>query len=420
MTNNKNKSMMISTIVLFVGIAIISLYSFMPANSTNKVLEKYKINFDDEGKSIAAIEIEGGKFITKPEDPVREGYIFVGWEVDGELFDFSKEVNGNVNLVARWQKIEPDKVYYTVMFNTDGGSTIGNQVIEENNMATRPMDDPVKEGFTFVGWQLDGVDFDFNTPITGDITITAIWEEAVVEPPIPDEPDEPEEKTFTVRFNGNGGTLGSGCANQTVKSGETAANSCTATRNGYTFVGFNTNSRATSAQNVGTRKITANTTYYAIWKQIPVEPPKVEKITVTFDFAGGSAGTCSNTMQVDKGTRGSSITCRPTRQYYTFANWNIQGALNGNTTLTAQWNKQTFKVSCNKAGGPADQTCVVAVAGLSSSAISDLSVNIKGKTMAAKKNAAGDYTLNANVWEQSTGNITIGINGQSEKFNGTK
>lgn len=420
MTNNKNKSMMISTIVLFIGIAVISLYSFMPANSTTKVLEKYKINFDDEGKSIAAIEIESGKFIVKPEDPVREGYIFVGWEVDGELFDFSKEVNGDINLVARWQKVEPDKVYFVVAFNTDGGSTIGNQVIEENNKAIRPIDDPIKEGYTFVGWQLNGTEFDFNTPITGDVTISAIWEEVVVEPPTP---EDPEDKTFTVRFNGNGGTLGSGCSAQTVKSGETAENSCTATRNGYTFVGFNTNSKATSAQNIGTRKITANTTYYAIWKQNQVvtpEPPKVEKINVTFDFNGGSAGTCKNSMQVDKGTKGSSITCQPTRQYYSFNGWNIQGALNGNTTLTAIWNKQTFKVSCNKDGGPADQTCIVSVNGLNSSAITDISVNIKGKTMSAKKNAAGDYTFNANVWEQSTGNITIGINGQSEKFNGTK
>ena len=36
---------------------------------------------------------------------------------------------------------------------------------------------PTKPGFTFVGWYLDETLFDFDTPITAPITLTAKWEE---------------------------------------------------------------------------------------------------------------------------------------------------------------------------------------------------------------------------------------------------
>ena len=46
--------------------------------------------------------------------------------------------------------------------------------VEENNTVTPP--EPIKDGYTLVGFASDGVMFDFNTPITKDITLTAIWQ----------------------------------------------------------------------------------------------------------------------------------------------------------------------------------------------------------------------------------------------------
>lgn len=65
---------------------------------------------------------------------------------------------------------------YTVSFNTDNGSLVNDQEIVENEMLITPIT-PTKDGFIFVEWQLDGVKFNFNTPITSDLVLTALWKE---------------------------------------------------------------------------------------------------------------------------------------------------------------------------------------------------------------------------------------------------
>ncbi|WP_446472245.1 InlB B-repeat-containing protein, partial [Bifidobacterium adolescentis] len=35
--------------------------------------------------------------------------------------------------------------------------------------------DPSMDGYDFQGWLLDVKDYDWNTPITGDMTLTASW-----------------------------------------------------------------------------------------------------------------------------------------------------------------------------------------------------------------------------------------------------
>lgn len=66
---------------------------------------------------------------------------------------------------------------YTVSFDTDGGSTIADQLVAVGTLVTRP-DDPTKTGYTFDNWYSDEdltTLFDFTTVITGDITLYAKW-----------------------------------------------------------------------------------------------------------------------------------------------------------------------------------------------------------------------------------------------------
>ena len=74
-------------------------------------------------------------------------------------------------------------VVYTVTFDTDGGSVVAAQTVEAGKTATVP-NQPTKAGFDFVGWFAEGATeaFDFSTPITDNITLTAKWTETVVEP----------------------------------------------------------------------------------------------------------------------------------------------------------------------------------------------------------------------------------------------
>lgn len=69
-----------------------------------------------------------------------------------------------------------DLPQYTVTFNTDGGSAVAPQTLYEEERAGKPAD-PTKSGYSFLGWEYNGEDFSFDTPITGDITLSAIWEE---------------------------------------------------------------------------------------------------------------------------------------------------------------------------------------------------------------------------------------------------
>ena len=40
---------------------------------------------------------------------------------------------------------------------------------------TRTLPVPTRNGYTFVRWELNGVPYDFSTPVTGNITLTAVW-----------------------------------------------------------------------------------------------------------------------------------------------------------------------------------------------------------------------------------------------------
>lgn len=109
---------------------------------------------------------------------------------------------------------------YTVTF--DYGD-IPAQRVKKNRKATRPAD-PCKENYDFTGWFVDGVLFDFNTPVTKNLNLRAEW----------------SLKTYTVTFDANGGDE---VASQTVVYGGTIS-PVTPSRTYYTFIGWSMNGAA--------------------------------------------------------------------------------------------------------------------------------------------------------------------------------
>lgn len=67
---------------------------------------------------------------------------------------------------------------YTITFDTDGGTSIENQTIEEGKTVTKPIN-PSKKGYTFVKWILDGKDYTFTEKVTSNITLKAVWQENI-------------------------------------------------------------------------------------------------------------------------------------------------------------------------------------------------------------------------------------------------
>ena len=64
---------------------------------------------------------------------------------------------------------------FAVRFDTDGGSEIEPTMVEYDDLVPKPTA-PTKSGYTFTGWEDANGAYDFNTPVTGPLTLTAKWE----------------------------------------------------------------------------------------------------------------------------------------------------------------------------------------------------------------------------------------------------
>ena len=94
----------------------------------------------------------------------RNGYRFVGWYYNNELYDFASEVTSDITLEARFEAIGGSDTNdsFTVTFDSNGGSTVNSQTVLINQKAKQPSD-PVREGYTFKEWQLNGKTYNFKT-----------------------------------------------------------------------------------------------------------------------------------------------------------------------------------------------------------------------------------------------------------------
>ena len=214
--------------------------------------KEFTVTFDSNGgTSVEAQTVEKDGTATKPTDPTREGYIFAGWELNGEEFDFATAITSDITLEAVWTEID-EGTKYTVSFNVDGDIetvevTMGDTVDKPKN--------PTKKGYDFKGWYLDGKRYDFATPVIKDITLVAEFEKAADE-----DGQTAVAKKYTVKFNSNGG---SSVSSQTVTEGSTVKKPSNPTRDGYTFVEWQLNGKAYDFNS----KVTSNITLTAKWEK---------------------------------------------------------------------------------------------------------------------------------------------------------
>ena len=106
-----------------------------------------------------------GSAVELPACPAPEGYTFVGWQDKyGQIHSGEYELLDNVTMTAVFEINT-----YTVRFVDEDGTVYDTQTVEHGKAATA-IDDPIKEGMVFAGW-----DKSFDN-VTGDLTITALWE----------------------------------------------------------------------------------------------------------------------------------------------------------------------------------------------------------------------------------------------------
>ena len=135
----------------------ITLYAKWAANT-------YTITFDTAGGSeIAPITQDYGTVITAPEAPTREGYTFIGWDKEIPTTMPAE----NMTVTAQWEINR-----YTITFDTAGGSEIAPITQEYGTHITAPAD-PTREGYTFIGW-----DMEIPTTMPAEnITLKARWKD---------------------------------------------------------------------------------------------------------------------------------------------------------------------------------------------------------------------------------------------------
>ena len=209
--------------------------------NTTGVIVTYKDGDSEYAKQV----LPSGTLATRPDAPAATpGYTFGGWnKADGTAWDYaSDKVTDNITLYAKWAANT-----YTITFDTAGGSEIAPITQDCGTVITAP-EAPTREGYTFIGW-----DKEIPTTMPAEnMTVTAQW----------------EINQYTITFDTNGG---SEIAPITQDYGTAITAPADPTREGYTFIGWDTE--------IPTTMPAENITLKAKWKDI--EKPTGEIIIGT-------------------------------------------------------------------------------------------------------------------------------------------
>ena len=158
------------------------------------------------GATISPITVPSGNVITEPATPTRTGYTFQGWTSGGTPYDFSDPVTSDLTLTAEWEVVT-----YQVTF---AEVTMASITVAHGDLVTEPAE-PTRTGYTFQGWTSGGTPYDFSDPVTGDLTLTAVWEVIQASQP----PASGSNSTYAVDFIATEGVSVNRNVENTVREG---------------------------------------------------------------------------------------------------------------------------------------------------------------------------------------------------------
>ena len=281
--------------------------------------------------------------ITLPT-PVRTGYTFLGWTGEGITTPqtsviIPKGSTGDKAYTANWQVIE-----YTITLDTNGGPNVSPIKYTVEDSFTLPY--PLRPGYEFAGWTLDGSGMLPATTLiiyygtTGDLHYKAEWRLA--------------EYTINMDLNG-----GSGKEKVVYTITDEDFELPTPTRNGYEFVGWTGEGITTPQTSVKIPKgSTGNKAYTANWKVI--------EYTITLDTNGGP-----NVSPIKYTVEDSFTLPYPLRPGYEFAGWVLDGSgmlpattliiyygTTGDLHYKAEWRLAEYTINMDLNGGSGQEKVI--------------------------------------------------------------
>lgn len=165
---SKRKLIVIIFILLFISAITISIFYYKG---------KYTVAFETgtEEKIMTQYIKKYGK-VDIPKEPIKEGYKFIEWQLNGKKYDFDLLVDSDIILSAKWLKEE----YVSINYVTDSSYNIGQVKILKGSSITN-LPTTYKDGYEFIGWYLNDELYD-NRIINSDSTLVAYYKKIEVEP----------------------------------------------------------------------------------------------------------------------------------------------------------------------------------------------------------------------------------------------
>lgn len=130
----------------------------------------YTVKFKVDNSIWESVEVAPGGLVTDPGTPpmAQPNYHFTEWQLGGTAYSFSAPVTSDLTILAAY-----DTVYY-VHYDTGGAPMLPTEVIS-GKVPVRPTN-PTRAGYTFDHWKTaDGTTYNFNTPVTADVHLYAVW-----------------------------------------------------------------------------------------------------------------------------------------------------------------------------------------------------------------------------------------------------
>ena len=211
-------------------------------------------------------------------EPLRGGYIFLGWYDSPEGGTRYESVGGagakNLTLYARWQQTGEN---FTITYETDGGELAGGNPVSVGAGEVHTLYGAVKAGYDFVGWNTSpdggGEWVDRLYAIADNTTLYAIY----------------SPKVYTVVYDLNGGAYEGDPNPNNITYGDSVVLQ-PLVRGGYTFDGWFTAARGgTRIEEINAGNIMQLTTIYARFT--------ANKYTICLDGAGGTFTLCAGTHE---------------------------------------------------------------------------------------------------------------------------